>query len=147
MQVLLKKNMEKLGQIGDIVDVKTGYARNFLLPQGLAVTVSPTNVKMVEGEKKKHEQAIQKRQDELRALADRMTGASVTIQAKANEEGHLFGSVAAQQIADAFNSDGYQIDARQIQLSEPIKELGVYEIPVQLLQDLSVSCKVWVVGE
>jgi len=147
MQVLLKKNVEKLGQIGDIVDVKAGYARNYLLPQGLAVNVSPANLKLVEVEKKRHEQEIEKQKDELRALAERLAGASVTIQAKANEEGHLFGSVGAQRIAEAFNDDGYQVDARQIQLSEPIKELGVYEIPVQLLEDLNVSCKVWVVGE
>ena len=147
MQVLLKKTVETLGQIGDIVEVKNGYARNYLLPQGVAVPVTPANLKLVEAEKQKHELALKKREEELRQLAERLSAASVTIQAKANEEGHLFGSVSAQQIADALITDGYQLDAGQIQLAEPIKELGVYEIPVQLLPDLSAACKVWVVGE
>jgi len=147
MQVLLKKNVEKLGQIGDIVEVKPGYARNYLLLQGLAVPVSEANLKLVEREKKQHELELKKREEELRQLAERLASASVTIQSKANEEGHLFGSVSAQQIADCLINEGYRVEARQIQLAEPIKDLGVYEIPIQLLQDLSVSFKVWVVGE
>ena len=147
MQVLLKKSVESLGQIGDIVEVKAGYARNYLLAQGLAMAVSTGNLKLVEGEKKRHEVALKKHEDELRQLGERLGSASVTIQAKANEEGHLFGSVGGQHIADALINDGYQVDVKQIQLDEPIKELGVYEIPVQLLEDVSVSCKVWVVGE
>ena len=147
MQVLLKKDVGKLGQIGDIVDVKAGHARNYLLAQGLAVLVSPANLKMVEAEKRRHQVAVEKRDEEQRQLSERLSSASVTIQAKANEEGHLFGSVSAQNIADALANDGYQVGAAQIQLGEPIRELGVYEIPVQLLPELSSSCKVWVVGE
>lgn len=147
MQVLLKKNVEKLGEIGDIVDVKNGYARNFLLPRGYAVTVSESNLQMVEREKVRNKEVMAKHTEELKQLADRLTEASVTIPSKANEEGHLFGSVGAQQIADALASDGYQVSPRMIQLEEPIKEVGVYEIPIQLNADLAASCKVWVVGE
>lgn len=147
MQLLLKKDVEKLGQIGDIVDVKNGYARNYLLPRGLAVPVNESNLRMVESAKASRSEALARQQEELRQLADRLAGASVTIPAKANEEGHLFGSVSAQQIADALVREGFQVAERMVRLEEPLKEVGVYEVPIQLNPELAPSCKVWVVGE
>ena len=147
MQVLLKKDVEKLGQIGEIVKVKTGYARNFLLPQGIAVPVSEANLRLVKREKALRREALERQEEELRQMADRLAGASVTIPSKANEEGHLFGSVSAQQVADALVQEGFQVVERMVRLEEPIKEVGVYEVPVQLTSDLAASCKVWVVGE
>ena len=147
MQVLMKKNLEKLGQIGDVVTVKSGYARNYLLPLGLAVPLTDANRKLMEIEKQKHQNFLTKREEELSHLGEKLAAASVTIQSKANEEGHLFGSVSAQQIAEALNDEGYPVEARMVQLETPIKEVGVYEVPVQLKPDLTATTKVWVVGE
>ena len=147
MQVLLRKDVERLGQIGAVVDVKPGYARNYLLPQGLAVTLTTGNIRRVEIEKLRAEQQRQAEEQEMKLLAERLSSASITISAKANEEGHLFGSVTAEKIADMLLADGYKIEEKMIQLTEPIKELGVVEVPIQLKPDLVSSCKVWIVAE
>lgn len=147
MQVLLRKDVERLGQIGAVVDVKPGYARNYLLPQGLAVTLTPGNIRRVEIEKLRDEQQRHVEEQEMKLLAERLSSASITISAKANEEGHLFGSVTAEKIADMLLADGYKIEEKMIQLTEPIKELGVVEVPIQLKPDLVSSCKVWIVAE
>ena len=147
MQVLLRKKVERLGDIGDVVNVKSGYARNCLLPQGMAVTLTKGNIRRVEIEKRKAGEAQRRREQELAALAEGLKSASITISAKANEEGHLFGSVAAVQIAEMLQTEGYKIEEKMVQLSEPIKELGVLEVPIQLKPDLVSSCKVWVVAE
>ncbi|HRU06049.1 MAG TPA: 50S ribosomal protein L9 [Candidatus Brocadiia bacterium] len=147
MQVLLRKNVEKLGQIGDIVNVKLGYARNFLLPRGFAMEVTPVNLKVAEAEKRKHQEMLKKRDEELAQLAKRLNGASVTISSAANAEGHLFGSVSAQQIATALSDEGFAVDAKMLQLADPLKEVGVYDVVIQLKADLTATCKVWVVGE
>ena len=147
MQVLLRKNVERLGQMGDVVDVKSGYARNYLLPQKIAVTLTSGNIRRVEIEKLRAEAQRQVKAQELALLAERLATASITIAAKANEEGHLFGSVTAAQIAEMLQSEGYQVEERMIQLTEPIKELGVVEMPIQISPDLVSSCKVWIVAE
>jgi len=147
MQVLLRKNVEKLGQIGDIVNVKVGYARNYLLTRGFAMEVTDANLKVAESEKKKHQEMLKKRDEELAQMAERLNGASVTISSAANAEGHLFGSVSAQQIATALSDEGYPVDAKMLQMAEPLKEVGVYDIAIQLKADLTATCKVWVVGE
>ena len=147
MQVLLRKDVERLGQVGAVVDVKPGYARNYLLPQGIAVTLTPGNVRRVEIEKLRAEQQRQVEEQEMKLLAERLSSASITISAKANEEGHLFGSVTAGQIAEMLLADGYKVEEKMLQLTEPIKELGVVEVPIQLQPDLVSSCKVWIVAE
>ena len=147
MQVLLRKNVERLGRMGDVVDVKSGYARNYLLPQKIAVTLTQGNIRRVEIEKLRAEAQRQAKAQELALLAERLATASITIAAKANEEGHLFGSVTAAQIAEMLQSEGYQVEERMIQLTEPIKELGVVELPIQISPDLISSCKVWIVAE
>jgi len=147
MQVLLRKDVERLGQIGEIVNVKSGYARNYLLPQGLAVTPTAGNVRRVEIEKKRIEEQRLLEEKELASLAERLGSASITIAAKANEEGHLFGSVAAERIAEMLRSEGYKVEEKMIQLTEPIKELGVVDVPVQVGPELTASCKVWIVAE
>ncbi len=146
MQVLLRKDVERLGQIGDVVTVKTGYGRNFLLARGLAMPVTPGNVKRVESERKKHMEERKLLDQELAGAAERLKGVSITIAAKANEEGHLFGSVTPAQIAEMLRGEGFKIEESMIQI-EPIKELGVVDVPVQLKADLTTSCKVWVVAE
>ena len=147
MQILLRQEVDRLGQIGDVVSVKPGYARNYLIPQGLAVTLTAGNIRRVEIEKRKAQEASQRQDEELASLAEQLKSASITISAKANEEGHLFGSVAAAQIAEMLEAEGYKVEERMIQLAEPIKELGVIEVPIQVKPELMSSCKVWVVAE
>ena len=147
MEVLLRREIDKLGQAGDLVRVADGYARNFLLPQGLAVTVSKTNRQMVEGERKRLVQQEEERVGDLRELAQKLAETSVTIAERTSSEGHLYGSVGPQQIAEAFREHGFEIDAKMVILEDPIKETNVYEVPVRLHPDIEVPCKVWVVSD
>lgn len=147
MQVLLRKDVEGLGHIGDVVDVKMGYARNYLLPRGVAFTVSEGNLRRVAVEKRKAEEERRVYEQELDRMAEGLKEVSITISAKANEEGHLFGSVTPAQIAAQLTAEGYKVDEKMIHLAEPIKELGVVEVPIQLKPELVSSCKVWVVAE
>jgi len=147
MQILLRKNVERLGRIGDVVDVKKGYARNCLLPQGLAVPITPGNLRRVEILKQRVEQEQRQREVELTSLAESLKSVSITIAAKANEEGHLFGSVGAAMIAEALDGEGYKIDEKMVQLPEPLRELGVVEVPIRLAPEMTSFCKVWVVAE
>lgn len=146
MQVLLRKEVDRLGHIGDVVNVKPGYGRNYLLARGLAMAVTPANIKRVEVEKKKHEEDRKLLDQELAGAAEKLKGVSITIAAKANEEGHLFGSVTPAQIAEMLLAEGFKIEEQMIRI-EPIKELGVVDVPIQLKADLLTSCKVWVVAE
>ena len=147
MQILLKRDVDRLGKIGDMVNVKSGYARNYLLPRGLAVTLTKGNIHCVEIEKRRLDKEQKAQEQEMAAMADNLKSASITISAKANEEGHLFGSVTAAQIAEMLRSEGYKVEEKMVQLTEPIKEIGVVEVPIQLKSDLMSSCKVWVVAE
>jgi large subunit ribosomal protein L9 len=147
MQILLRKDIEGLGHIGDVVNVKPGYGRNYLLPRQWAVAVTPGNIRRVESEKKKAEEARKVLDQELDGLAERLKQVSITIPSKANEEGHLFGSVTTAQIAGLLQAEGHKVDEKMIQLTEPVKELGVVEIPIQLRPGLMSSCKIWVVAE
>jgi large subunit ribosomal protein L9 len=147
MQVLLRKDIEGLGHIGDVVNVKPGYGRNYLLPRQWAIVVTPGNIRRVESEKKKAEEQRKALEQELDGMAERLKQVSITIPAKANEEGHLFGSVTAAQIAGLLQAEGFKVEEKMIQLTEPVKELGVVEIPIELKPGLASSCKVWVVAE
>ena len=147
MQILLRKDVERLGRIGDVVDVKKGYARNCLLPQGLAVPITPGNLRRVQILKQRVQEEQRQREVELTALAESLKSVSITITAKANEEGHLFGSVGAAMIAEALDGEGYKIDEKMVQLPEPLRELGVVEVPIRLTPELTSFCKVWVVAE
>ena len=147
MQVLLKKDVERLGHIGDVVNVKPGYARNYLVPQGFAVAVTTGNLRRVEILRQRAEEDLRKREQELATLAESLKAVSVTIAAKANEEGHLFGSVTPARIAEALQAEGYKVEEKMVQLAEPIKECGTMDVPIQINPELAVTCKVWVVAE
>lgn len=146
MQVLLRKDVERLGHIGEVVNVKPGYGRNYLLARGLAMEVTPANIKRVDIERKKQEEERKLLDQELSAVAERLKDVSITIPAKANEEGHLFGSVPPARIAEMLRAEGFKIEEQMVHI-EPIKELGVVEVPIQLKADLLATCKVWVVAE
>ncbi|MCA8941217.1 MAG: 50S ribosomal protein L9 [Planctomycetes bacterium] len=145
MELLLKKTIDKLGRIGDVITVKPGYARNFLLPLGYAVPVSKANREEIE---RAREQALAEeraRVDSLKDLATQLGEASVTIEGRANAEGHLFGSVSSAQIAEALREKGFQVEAKAVRLDAPLKEIGVFDVQVHLHADVEASIKVWVV--
>jgi large subunit ribosomal protein L9 len=147
MLVLLRENLDKLGRRGDVVTVKDGYARNFLLPKGIAIEVRADDLAVVEAEKKRLEKIARQERLEAEALAEKLREASVTITARANEEGHLFGSVGPDEIAAALSAEVHQVAPSAVRLEKHIKELGVYEVAVHVSGDLEVVTKVWVVGE
>lgn len=147
MQVLLRKDDKRLGRIGDMVEVKPGYARNCLLPQGIAVPLTQGNRRRVEILKRRAEEEQRLQEQERVALSESLNGVSITITARANEEGHLFGSVNAAQIAEVLQNEGYKIEEKMIRLAEPIKEVGVVDVPVQVTSKLVSVCKVWIVAE
>ena len=147
MELLLKQNVEHLGRTGDVVDVKPGYARNYLLPRGLAVLVTKSNIADVE---RARAQALAEEEARLAGLKDlgaKLADQSVTIEGKANEEGHLFGSVNAAQIAAALREKDVPVDDKMVRLENPIKEIGVYDVAIHLHADVEATIKVWVVQQ
>lgn len=147
MELLLKQNVEHLGRIGDVVEVRPGYARNYLLPQGLAVAVTKSNVAEIERARAKALADEHARVQDLRDLAGQLGETSVTIEGKANDEGHLFGSVSAANIAAALREKGVAVEERQVRLEHPIKEIGVFDVPVHLHAEVEAAVKVWVVQQ
>ena len=146
VEVLLRRSIESLGKVGEVVRVRPGYARNFLFPQGLAVVPSAENQRLVEKDKVVEAAVEAERAKERAELMGKLEGVSVTIEAKANPEGHLFGSVGPKQIADALVAKGFPINERQVRL-EPLKALGEYEVKLHLGADAESMVKVWVVEE
>jgi large subunit ribosomal protein L9 len=147
MELLLKQNVEHLGRTGDVVDVKPGYARNYLLPRGLAVLVTKSNIADVE---RARAQALAEEEARLAGLKDlgaKLADQSVTIEGKANEEGHLFGSVNAAQIAAALREKDVPVDDKMVRLENPLKEIGVYDVAIHLHADVEATIKVWVVQQ
>lgn len=147
MELLLKQNVEYLGRVGDVVEVKSGYARNYLLPRGLAVMVTKSNVAEIE---KARAQALvdeQNRVQSLKDLAQKLAEVSVTIEGKANAEGHLFGSVTGANIAAALRDKGIAVDDKQVRLEQPLKEIGVFDVPIHLHATVETTIKVWVVQQ
>lgn len=147
MELLLKQNVEHLGRTGDLVKVKTGYARNYLLPRGLAVMITKSNVAEIERARAMALLEEQNRVQGLKELATRMAEASVTIEGKANAEGHLFGSVTSANVAAALRAKGIAVDDKQVRLEQPLKEIGVFDVPVHLHADVQTTVKVWVVQQ
>jgi len=145
MRVLLRQDVPELGVIGDVVEVKSGYARNYLLPQNLAVEPNDANLKRVEQERLDREKRAKERLETLKGIASRLAGASVTIKAKANELGHLFGSVNESHIADALVAEGFKIGPEQIALAAPIRTLDKFRVPVRLAEGVEAEVDVWVV--
>ena len=147
MELLLKQNVEHLGRTGDVVDVKPGYARNYLLPRGMAVLVTKSNIAEVE---RARAQAIAEEEARVAGLKDmgnKLADVSVTIEGKANEDGHLFGSVNASQIAAALREKDIAVDDKMVRLENPLKEIGVYDVTIHLHADVEAPIKVWVVQQ
>ncbi|MFN3159581.1 MAG: 50S ribosomal protein L9 [Rubinisphaera brasiliensis] len=145
VELLLAENVSGLGQQGEIVRVKPGYARNYLLPHGLATIATEENKQAVEAHRVRLEEVEQKRRAGAKKLADTVSKYSVTLEANANEEGHLYGSILAGDISKSLKDAGYAVDVEHIRLDGPLKELGMYTVKLQLHPDVSSEVKVWVV--
>lgn len=147
MQVILKQKIQGLGDRGDVVKVKEGYARNFLFPKGLALISTPSQRRVLEEESRLHVVRDVKLKQSVQALAEKMKGLSCTLVVQAGEEDKLYGSVTGHDIAKAISDQGFAIDHKQVVLEEPIKKLGVYSVSVRLHREVEVPVKIWVVKE
>ncbi len=149
MKVILKKTVEDLGESGQVVSVKPGYARNYLLPQGLAYEASEANLKRIEEEQRLAEERAKRDYLEGRRRLSQLEGASLTFFARASEEGKLFGSVSAVDIAERLNemTADFEIDRKHVILEEPLKQVGVYEVVVRFLKDVETPIEVRVEPE
>ena len=145
IQLLLIHNVEHLGKQGDIVEVKSGYALNYLLPQGLATVATDHHKRMVDKHREKLREIELEKLGEYRDLADELGKQSITIEANANDEGHLYGSVGPHEISDALKGAGFSLAQDQIRLDGPLKELGLYTVKIHLHSEIDASVKVWVV--
>jgi len=147
MEVILKEDIVNLGKIGEVVRVRDGYARNYLLPRGLVLMANKKNLKTFDHQKKLVADQKQKTMRQAQSAADQLTGISLVIPMKVGEEGRLFGSVTNIQIEKALKAKGLNVDRRKIHLDEPIKTAGDYEVPVRLAVDLTVPLKLSVVSD
>ena len=147
MEVILRHAVENLGKPGDVVKVKNGYARNYLLPHNLAYEATPGNLKRIQQERARLEAAEGQRRDAAQEIATKLEQVSLTFSARVGEEGTLFGSVTGADIAQQLEQQGFHIEKRQIDLHEPIKSLGVYRVPVRLHADVKPEIRVWVIKQ
>jgi large subunit ribosomal protein L9 len=145
INLILTQAITKLGQSGDLVKVRPGFARNYLVPQGLATFATQNNLRMVEKHRERLKQLEEARRLDLQNMAAQLAQRSVTIEANANAEGHLYGSVNADQIAESLRGEGFPIQAENVRIEGPLKELGLYSIKIQLGQDIHGEVKLWVV--
>lgn len=147
MKLILTENVDKVGAQGEIVNVKAGFGRNYLIPRGLATIATPAAVQAIEEEAKikaKKQEAAKKAAEKLAA---KLSSVSITATVAAGEDDKIFGSVTAQNIADLLAEKGYEIDRHNIVIAEPIKALGVYNIPVKVFHDVKAEVKLWVIKE
>ncbi len=147
MKVILRKNFEQLGRVGDVVEVKDGYARNYLLPRQIAYIATKGNIRALEEEKQQIEKIEAKLLENAKKIADELANVSITIPVKVGEEDKIFGSVTSQMIADALKEKNYDIDKRKIEIKEPIKALGIYDINIKLHPEVTATVKTWIVRE
>jgi large subunit ribosomal protein L9 len=145
IELLLVQSVDHLGKQGEVVEVKRGYAINYLLPQGLATIATDHHKRMVDKHRAKLQAIQNERLASLRSLAEDLARQSITIEANANDEGHLYGSVGAAEIVKALKQNDFTITADQVRLKGPLKELGLYTVQVHLGQEIEGELKVWVV--
>jgi len=147
MKVVLKDDVKNLGKMGQIADVADGFARNYLLPRGLAIEANTKNVKSMEHEKRIIQEKAKKIRNSALDLSQKISAMALVIKAKAGEEGKLFGAVTTMDIAEQMKNEGVEIDKKRISLDEPIKRLGTYSVSVKVHPEVSTQLKVQVVEE
>lgn len=145
MDVILLKDIEKLGAEGSVVQVRPGYARNYLLPAGLAVTASPARLKAAELAKQQRQKQTQRAQADAEALKRKLESRSLTLKLTVGEGDQPFGSVSAHDIVEALGREGLTVEKSAIRLEEPVKTLGVFDVPVRLHAEVTATLKLWVV--
>lgn len=145
MKVILKSDVDQLGRMGDLVEVKAGFARNYLLPKQMAALATTKNVKLLEHEKRIIAAKIKKERFSAEEIAKKIEALFITLPAKVGEEGKLFGSVSSKDIADAMLEAGVEVDKRKILLDKPIKEVGAFQVQIKVYRDVTASVKVDVV--
>jgi large subunit ribosomal protein L9 len=147
LKVILRQDIDKLGSTGDVVSVKPGFARNYLVPRGFAFEATAGNLRRIEEDQSRAEAKTRRDYLEARRRASQLESVSLTFHAKAGEESKLFGSITSADITDRLNEQGldFQVDRRSIELDEPIKALGVFAVPVKLHADVRPEVKVWVI--
>jgi len=145
MKVILRQDFESLGKFGEVVNVKNGYARNFLIPHKIVMPMTKGNLKILEEEKKREQSKKDKDKKTATELAEKLEKVSITAQVTVGEEDKVFGSVTAQTIAGLLSEKGFEIDKKAIMLDEPIKALGIYTIGIKLHSEVEAKVKVWVV--
>ncbi len=147
MKVILRKNFDQLGKVGEIINVKDGYARNYLIPRQIAYQATAGNIRALEEEKKQILKKEAKELESAQKFASELEKVSITIPVTVGEEDKIFGSVTNQMIADALKEKGHDIDKRKIEITEPIKSLGIYSVSIKLHPSVSAVVKTWVVRE
>lgn len=147
LEVILSTDVPHLGHMGQVVKVRKGYARNYLLPRGLALLATQRNLKELEHKKRVIDSKATKLREAARDLAGKLSAISITITRRVSEEDRLYGSVTARDIAESLAEEKVELDYRMIELPEPIKHLGVFNLPVRISQGVDANLKVWVVAE
>lgn len=147
MKIILRQDIEKLGKMGDIVTVKDGYARNYLIPRNYAYYATKSAMNMLEIEKRKHMKRLAKEKEEAEKFAAQLGELQISIAMKVGEEGKLYGSVTNQMLAEELKLRGFDVDRRTIVIEEPIKSLGVFDVKVKLHPEVAATLKVWVISE
>ena len=147
MKIILTKDFEKLGKTGDLIEVKRGYARNFLIPKGIALLANDKNLHRLEQEQK--QSVLKKDRDKINSekLAVELSKISCTASVQVGEEDRVFGSVTSQEISALLKEKGHEIDRKKIMLEEPIKALGIYDVPIKLHPEVEAKIKLWVVKQ
>ena len=144
VKLLLKESVKHLGKVGDLVDVSPGYARNYLMPKDLAMLPTPANVKRVEERRKEVERQERELREQQAALIKQLEGVEVTLERRANEQGHLFGSVSATDIAKALQAQGFNIEPGDVHLLGKLDRVNTYQVRISFAEDLKTEVKVWV---
>lgn len=147
MKLILRENHDKLGKIGDVINVKDGYARNYLIPRKIAYIATEGNLIVLDEEKKQRELKLQKEIKSAQTLALELEKVSLTMPVQVGEDDRLYGSVTSQMISDSLKEKGYSIDKKQIEIEEPIKVLGIYSVDIRLASNINTKVKVWVVRQ
>ena len=147
IKLLLTTNVANLGIVGDVIQVKPGYARNYLLPGNIATTPTEGNIARLADERKRVEQVMKKLRAEQEQVLEKLQGYELTMLRSANEQGVLFGGVSQHEIAEAMRADGFSVEDRDVRIGEQIKRLDSYDIPIILESDLQTEIKLWVVSD
>jgi large subunit ribosomal protein L9 len=144
MKVLLTQTIDRTGIVGEVIEVSAGFARNYLIPKGLAITPTEGNIKRLEASRKEYEAKLKEQREQKEKLVATLQGVEITVTRAANDEGHLFGSVSRRDIAEELQKLGHKVEADDVKLEEPLRRVDTYTVPVQLAADLKADVKVWI---